>query len=195
MLGRRGGENHARLIGVSRPIRIVTIAALGVAALGVVPPAHARTHTAAAPHTLITYPLPPKATPEQLGSGARAKLPAVTERAMVILNDEMDQDSLMPVQQVSALQIRRAFRGKFGNAAYRSALRISWRESRLLPNVVNNRNTNGTKDWGLFQLNDGGTLQYVGGEPGTDALRTRWNARAAAKLLASEGWGPWGGML
>ena len=37
-----------------------------------------------------------------------------------------------------------------------------------------------------------GTLQYVGGEPGTDALRTRWNARAAAKLLASRGLGSLG---
>ncbi|MFN8126847.1 MAG: hypothetical protein U0R64_10125 [Candidatus Nanopelagicales bacterium] len=139
--------------------------------------------------------MPPRAVPEELGAGARAKLPAIAERVPAILGDAMDQTALMPVQQVSALQIRRAFRHKFGNAAYRSALRISWRESRLLPNVVNDKNSNGTKDWGLFQLNDGGTLQYAGGEPGPDALRTRWNARAAARLVASNGWGPWGGML
>lgn len=186
MLGRQGRQNHARLFGVSRTIRIVTIAALGVTALGL---------TGAPAQAVLEYPLPPRAVPEQLGSGARAKLPAVAERAVAILGDELDQTSLMPVQQVSALQIRRAFRGKFGNAAYRSALRISWRESRLLPNLVNDKNRNGTKDWGLFQLNDGGTLQYVGGEPGTDVLRTRWNARAAARLVRSEGWGPWGGML
>lgn len=142
-----------------------------------------------------TYPLPPRAVPEQFAASVQAKLPALAAKTQGILGEAMDQTELMPVQVVSALHIKRAFRKSLGPAAWRSAVRISWRESRLLPNVVNDTNTNGTNDWGLFQLNDGGTLQYAGGTPGVDALRPRWNARAAARLVAEVGWGPWGGML
>jgi hypothetical protein len=145
--------------------------------------------------TLLQFPMPPRAVPEQLPPAVQAKLPAVAAHTERILGEMMDQTDLMPVQVVSALHIRKAFRKDLGNAAWRSALRISWRESRLLPNVVNDTNTNGTDDWGLFQLNDGGTLQLVGGLPGEDALRPRWNARAAARLVTDVGWGPWGGIL
>ncbi len=158
-----------------------------------VPASAAPTQPAA--QTLRTYPMPPKAVPEQLAASVQAKLPALAARTQRILGDDMDQAYLSPVQVVSALHIQRAFRTRFGAAAWRSAVRISWRESRLLPNVVNDTNSNGTNDWGLFQLNDGGTLQYAGGNPGTDALRPRWNARAAARIVADVGWSPWGGML
>lgn len=197
MLSRQLGTNRARLYGVSRPIRIVTTMSLGVmVAIGsVLPSAHAARSAPSAPG-MLTYPMPPRAQPEQLSPSVQAKLPALAVKSQKILGDAMtDQTALMPVQVVSALHIQRAFRKQLGNAAWRSALRISWRESRLLPNVVNDTNTNGTKDWGLFQLNDGGTLQYAGGTPGQDSLRPRWNARAAAHLVAEVGWGPWGGMI
>ena len=143
--------------------------------------------------------MPPRALPDALSDKAQAALPKVERRVVSVIGDAMDQEALMPVQVVSALYIKRAFRKSLGNAAFDSALRIAWRESRLLPNVVNDTNTNGTKDWGLFQLNDGGTLQFAGGAPGPDVLRPNWNARAAARIATisacAVGWGPWGGML
>ena len=62
-------------------------------------------------------------------------------------------------------------------------------------------NSDGTTDWGAFQLNDGGTLQGslsaigVGFESKEKAqklaLNTSINVRAAASIYASRGWGPW----
>ena len=99
------------------------------------------------------------------------------------------------VQVVSAWHIHRVFRRQLGKAAWRSAIRIAWRESRLLPQVVNDKNRNDTSDWGLFQLNDGGTVQYTGNKPGTRVLHPRRNARAARYIVKTTGWWPWGGML
>lgn len=146
--------------------------------------------------TVTTFPLQAGSTPAQLSARKQAKLPKINRWASRVLAPVMDQPSgLMDVQVVSALYIKKVFRKKFDKPAAESALRISWRESRLLPNVVNDKNTNGTNDWGLFQLNDGGTLQYAGGTPGTSALKPKWNVRAAARLITDVGWGPWGGML
>jgi hypothetical protein len=181
--------------GVSLSIRIVVASSLCVALSGAALTAASAAPSQPSVRTLLQVPMPPRAVPEQLPPRVQAKLPAVATHTVRILGDMMDQTALTPVQVVSALHIRKAFRKDLGNAAWRSALRISWRESRLLPNVVNDSNTNGTSDWGLFQLNDGGTLQAAGGTPGQEALRPRWNARAAANLVTAVGWDPWGGML
>lgn len=192
MISMRRAANPARLIGVSRTIRLLILALVAAVAGGLAVPASAK---APATPTLREYPMPPRAMPAELSAKAQAALPKVERRVVAVIGDDMDQAALMPVQVVSALYIRRAFRKPLGSAAWHSALRISWRESRLLPNVVNDTNTDGTMDWGLFQLNDGGTLQFAGGVPGPDVLRPRWNARAAASIVAQVGWGPWGGML
>lgn len=142
------------------------------------------------------YALPPKSTPAELGPGANRKLPKIERWATNIIGEMMDQpQGLTEVQVVSAWHIRRVFRRPLGKAAWQSAIRIAWRESRLLPHAVNETNSNGTSDWGLFQLNDGGTLQYTGGEPGFAALHPRRNARAARYVVETTGWWPWGGML
>ena len=62
-------------------------------------------------------------------------------------------------------------------------------------------NNDGTVDWGVFQLNDGGTLQgslsAIGvpygtkGEAQKIALDTETNVKAAASIYASRGWAPW----
>lgn len=191
MISRHVGENRARLFGVSSRIRIVTVSLLAVMslALGI-----GGAQAAPAVPAKVMYPMPPRAVPEQLRPAAQAALPRIAVKTTRIIGDAMDQSALTPVQIVSAWHIRSAFR-KMGAPAFRSAVRIAWRESRLLPNVVNDTNKNGTNDWGLFQLNDGGTLQFAGGEPGESVLRPRWNARAAARIVADVGWGPWGGML
>jgi hypothetical protein len=148
------------------------------------------------PVTAVYYPLPPKSTPDQLSQKSQVRLPKVRRQAEIIIGVKMDQPhGLSEIQTVSAHHIRKVFRKSLGKGAWRSAIRISWRESRLLPNVVNDKNTNKTMDWGLFQLNDGGTLQHTGNEPGPSALHPRKNAAAARFLIRTTGWGPWNGPL
>lgn len=58
-------------------------------------------------------------------------------------------------------------------------------------------NRNGTRDHGVFQLNDGGTLQGLLTRMGEDpanialALDPEWNVRAALRLFGERGWQPW----
>lgn len=62
-------------------------------------------------------------------------------------------------------------------------------------------NSDGTTDWGLFQINDGGTLQGALAAVGMPAKTTRdaqiaamnpqINVRLASHLFADRGWSPW----
>lgn len=62
-------------------------------------------------------------------------------------------------------------------------------------------NSDGTIDWGVFQLNDGGTLQAALDSIGVTysstaearqlALKTEINVKAAAQIYAGRGWAPW----
>ena len=62
-------------------------------------------------------------------------------------------------------------------------------------------NNDGTRDWGAFQLNDGGTLQGALHAIGEDfssteeaqklALNTEINVRAAARIYEARRWAPW----
>lgn len=64
-------------------------------------------------------------------------------------------------------------------------------------NVISPPNRNGSTDRGVFQLNDGGTLQQLLVEDGYPATRLElaldadWNVRAAARLWSQRGWQPW----
>ena len=68
-------------------------------------------------------------------------------------------------------------------------------------NRVSKPNTNGTRDFGVFQINDGGTLQaalraidvsFSGIEQArTKALDTETNVRMARVIWSSRGWQPW----
>jgi hypothetical protein len=70
-----------------------------------------------------------------------------------------------------------------------------------LTNATGAVNTDTTIDWGLFQLNDGGTLQNALDGIGVDytnvrqaqklALNPDVNVRAAAWIWRSRGWAPW----
>jgi hypothetical protein len=77
----------------------------------------------------------------------------------------------------------------FPPGAREQARAIAWCESRLDPHSVG-RNPDGTHDWGVFQLNDGGTLHALGGTPAT-ALDARWNVLAAKRLYDERGFEPW----
>lgn len=68
-------------------------------------------------------------------------------------------------------------------------------------NAIGAVNANGTRDWGVFQLNDGGTLQgalqRIGvafdstAEAQRLALGAETNVRAARTIYDSRGWAPW----
>lgn len=63
--------------------------------------------------------------------------------------------------------------------------------------VSSKPNSNGSRDHGIFQLNDGGTLQSLLGQLGQNrsdialALNPDLNVRAAALLYSQRGWQPW----
>jgi hypothetical protein len=78
----------------------------------------------------------------------------------------------------------------FGPKHFRNAVRIAYCESRLNPKAVNRSNRNGTTDRGLFQLNDGGTMQRLGVRS-HQAFDPVENARAARVLFEDRGWQPW----
>jgi hypothetical protein len=68
-------------------------------------------------------------------------------------------------------------------------------------NRVSAPNTNGTRDLGVFQINDGGTLQATLRQAGVDysgiaqarkkALNTELNVRLARAIWDTRGWQPW----
>ncbi|MCP4792544.1 MAG: hypothetical protein GY882_04345 [Actinomycetia bacterium] len=87
-----------------------------------------------------------------------------------------------------------------GEAQANNAVAVVFCESSLRPSSTN-VNGGGSKDYGLWQFNDGGTLQGVfadveGREPGPGeaeavALDIGWNLAAGRTLFDQRGWRPW----
>ena len=77
----------------------------------------------------------------------------------------------------------------FGPVAGPHAIAIARCESEFDPHA-RHRNRNGTIDYGVFQLNSGGTLQSLGLTPAT-ALDWGANIDAAHRLYRARGWKPW----
>ena len=76
------------------------------------------------------------------------------------------------------------------------AIRVATCESGLSPIAVGGPNSNGTLDFGVFQFNNGGTLQaYLPGDNNRQkvdaALHADDNIRAALRLHQDRGWDPW----
>jgi len=78
----------------------------------------------------------------------------------------------------------------FGENYFKHAIRVAWCESRLDPSAHNGSNGNGTVDRGLFQLNDGGTMQRLGVDK-EEAYDARISSLAALVLFEDRGWQPW----
>ena len=84
----------------------------------------------------------------------------------------------------------------FPPVAWHSAEVVAWCESKFHPLDIH-FDSNGTHDRGLFQLNDGGTeqflLQRLGFNPNNVnlAFNPVLNVRAAAMLYARDGWSQW----
>lgn len=76
------------------------------------------------------------------------------------------------------------------------AIRVARCESGLNPIAVGGPNSNGSLDFGVFQFNDGGTLQgYLPGDTTRakidNSLHADDNIRAALALYRDRGWQPW----
>jgi hypothetical protein len=84
----------------------------------------------------------------------------------------------------------------FPARAWHDAEAVAWCESKFRPTDIG-FDSNGTHDRGVFQLNDGGTAQYlmamIGQNPNNLnlAFNPVLNVRAAALLYARDGWSQW----
>ncbi|HVK25324.1 MAG TPA: peptidoglycan-binding protein [Actinokineospora sp.] len=88
-----------------------------------------------------------------------------------------------------------AIRAVFPDSIEDKAIRVATCESGLNAIAIN-INTNGTRDYGVFQFNAGGTLQaYLAGattaEKIDNALHHTANIQAAYRLYQDRGWQPW----
>jgi hypothetical protein len=97
--------------------------------------------------------------------------------------------ALPPGAVLSTAQAQDLIRSRFPRGEWDNALAVAECESRFQALAVN-VNTNGTRDLGLFQINDGGTLQELGGDEGL-AFDPVWNVDAAYRLWRSYGWIRW----
>ena len=79
--------------------------------------------------------------------------------------------------------------GAFGTTLYPKAVKVAYCESRLHVNSVSH-NRDGSSDLGLFQLNNGGTMQRLKVSPASAKIATV-NANAAYRLYKDRGWEPW----
>jgi hypothetical protein len=84
----------------------------------------------------------------------------------------------------------------FPTRAWHDAEAVAWCESKFRPTDMG-FDSNGTHDRGVFQLNDGGTEQYLMAMIGQNpdnlnlAFNPVLNVRAAALLYARDGWSQW----
>jgi Transglycosylase SLT domain len=84
----------------------------------------------------------------------------------------------------------------FPARAWHAAEAVAWCESKFRTTDIG-FDSNGTHDRGLFQLNDGGTEQYLMSMIGQNpknlnlAFNPALNVRAAALLYARDGWSQW----
>lgn len=80
--------------------------------------------------------------------------------------------------------VARSFGEHAGAARHIIACESSWNHR------ATHRNRNGTVDYGLFQINSGGTLQSLG-LSAASALDPQANIDAAYRLFRRRGWQPW----
>ena len=135
-------------------------------------------------------------TPGRPRAGAWALL-AATMALLLLAAEHTVADAQAPTRDVSpAIATRytsertteQLIADAFGKESP-SALNVARCESRF-ENVRSPQNANRTYDWGIFQLNDGGTLQELGGAPAL-ALIPDWNVSAAHRLWQRHGWKRW----
>jgi hypothetical protein len=133
--------------------------------------------------------------PTHVRTLAVAVVPRVAPRARVVTIDGellSFTNAPTPTQSYVATLIH----SDFPPSAWHDAEIVAWCESKFRPTDIG-FDSNGTHDRGVFQLNDGGTEQYLLTMLGHDpndlglALNPVINVRLAALLYSRDGWGPW----
>lgn len=116
---------------------------------------------------------------------------------------ELNTGSAAPISQGSAptsaeqQDVKSIIASVFPPADVNKAVAIATCESNLNATEVSAPNSNGTRDWGVMQINDGGTLQNLLAESGqsstnlNQALDPTWNVKAGYTLFTQRGWAPW----
>lgn len=120
-------------------------------------------------------------------SGVRAGVKASTQASAQASAQASVQGAVQTGVRASIeTMIRERWAGT-GHASF--AVRVAHCESKLDPGA-RHRNRNGTVDYGVFQLNSGGTLQALG-LTARSALDPGTNINAAYRLWQMRGWRPW----
>lgn len=144
----------------------------------------------------------PKSKPLELptsGSAPTERYEAAPLQPLPVTGDAAagsDQGTAAGVAQPTRPEVDALIRAFFPADQVENARRISMCESGQR-NVTSRPNTDGTRDHGIFQINDGGTFQELARRLGSDpsntalALDPEWNVRAAAELYRDRGWQPW----
>lgn len=135
------------------------------------------------PEAVAAAPVPPAAAPGAKSADAQADKPVPSAKSVV------------SQKQLIALVKKHFPADQIGNAMAVATCESGQRS------IVGSTNSNGTTDWGIFQLNDGGTLQGSLRRVGVSFSSTRdaqqkaldpaTNVKAAGAIYADRGWAPW----
>ena len=70
------------------------------------------------------------------------------------------------------------------------ALSVAWCESRMDHEAISPTNRNGTRDYGLMQINNGAWQEYFG-QRWAQVLNAEQNIAMAYEIYSQYGWQPW----
>lgn len=70
------------------------------------------------------------------------------------------------------------------------AKQVAWCESRINPKAISPTNRNGTRDYGLMQINNGAWQEYFG-KRWAQVLNAEQNIAMAYEIYSQYGWRPW----
>jgi len=137
----------------------------------------------------------PRLEPTQVRASAVASDPREAPRPRVIpINTELLSFTNVPTPTQG--YVVTLIHSDFPPTAWHDAEIVAWCESKFRPSDIG-FDSNGTHDRGVFQLNDGGTEQYLLAMLGHNpndlglALNPVINVRLAALLYSRDGWSPW----
>jgi hypothetical protein len=133
--------------------------------------------------------------PTHVRASAVAPVPRVAPRPRAIpIDAELLSFTNAPTHTQS--YVAALIHSDFPPHAWHDAEIVAWCESKFRPTDIG-FDSNGTHDRGVFQLNDGGTEQYLLAMLGHNpndlglALNPVINVRLAALLYSRDGWSPW----
>lgn len=142
----------------------------------------------------------PKAAPAPRPETIAAPVGVLYQRDLTVAAGVPGAPSVPAFDRVEALpsdaSVVSIIHAVFPQSEWSRAERVAGCESGMR-SVSSKPNRNGTVDHGVFQLNDGGTLQGLLRSLGEDpanvslALDPEWNVRAAHVLWQQRGWQPW----